>query len=123
MRGGGPTADRRAKRRSGLFVFFPTAAGGFNCHGVDSRHLRPQVFLTVNVVGHVTWLGKEQVRNLVMNWIHPEDKGPDDWVGLFDRDVSKRVVLHRKKKEFFFREISAHEKNLLQPTRPSWQWC
>jgi len=56
--------------------------------------------LTINSVGHVTWMGEESVRNLVLNWIYPEEKGADDWVGLFDRDVSKEGVLHRKREGF-----------------------
>ncbi len=72
---------------------------GYNCDGgVDPLRLRlPEVFLTVNCVGLVTWSAEAKVRNLVMNWKLPEHmaREADDWVGLFDRNVSTVKVLHR----------------------------
>ena len=61
------------------------------------------MFVTVNCVGSVDWRGRETVRNVVLNWVAPaadddddEDQNSEDWVGLFDRDVSGEAVLHCK---------------------------
>ena len=56
----------------------------------------PSVYLTLNPISRVSWLGKITQRQLVLNWKHRMTKN-GDWIGLFSFDVSNGINGHGKK--------------------------
>ena len=76
----------------------------------------PIVYLTINPISTVSWLGKITQRQLVLNWKWPNasmnieftkgNKFINDWIGLFNINVSNGLHLegsirHQVMKTFF----------------------
>eukprot|EP00095_Tigriopus_kingsejongensis_P009839 maker-scaffold21_size687808-snap-gene-4.9 protein:Tk09839 transcript:maker-scaffold21_size687808-snap-gene-4.9-mRNA-1 annotation:"hypothetical protein DAPPUDRAFT_220083" len=82
-------------------------------------HIHPTVFLTVNAYARVTWTGSIQARNVILNWVRPEQSQPSDWVGLFDVDISNEHILHEDEAKLVVRmnETQASYKKTDMPLR------